>query len=80
MEHLSNFEMISSDGGLYFRDGKHYRLFSKGKTLNACWLVAPILKELKNIDTFFDVDVYEQEIIELDGGTVPSCRGFINYR
>ena len=63
---------------LYKYDGKYYRLFARGVTPNGCWLIAPILKELVDIDAGTGADVYGTDCIEFDvTGTVSPCNEFV---
>lgn len=58
-------------------DGKHYRLEARGITPNRCWLIAPTMRELVDIDISTGHDVYGPEVHRLDTGTVPHCYNFI---
>ena len=65
---------------LYRHSGIYYRLFGKGITPNGCWIIAPYLKELKDINVATGNDVYGTAVIEFDViGTVDSSRSYIKY-
>ena len=70
------FKTISAASALYKRGGKYYRLIAVGQTPNRCWLVAPVLRELLDINVATAVDVYGEEVVELAEGTVPSAMHF----
>jgi hypothetical protein len=57
---------------------KYYRLFAHGLTPNRCWLVAPVLRHLVDIDTATGKDVFGDTEITFDYvGTVPSWNAYI---
>jgi hypothetical protein len=63
---------------LYKSEGKYYRLFARGITPNNCWLIAPVLRELIDIDVATGEDVYGMSQIEFDvTGTVSAYSEFI---
>ena len=63
---------------LYKSEGKYYRLFARGITPNDCWLIAPVLRELIDIDVATGKDVYGLSQIEFDvTGTVSAYSEFI---
>ena len=64
---------------LYKYEGKYYRLYAKCITPNGCWLVAPCMVELLDIDTATGRDIYGNGRLEFDGitGTVSAPREFL---
>lgn len=63
---------------LYKSEGKYYRLFARGITPNNCWLIAPVMRELIDIDVATGKDVYGVNQIEFDvTGTVSAYSEFI---
>ena len=73
MRKFCDAEPIFGHRNLYMLDGKYYRLFARGVTPNGCWLIAPVLRELENIDIATGKDVYGAGYIEFDvTGTVPA--------
>ena len=66
---------------LYKYGEKHFRLFAIGTTPNGCWLIAPILVEVVDIDIPTGKDVYGPAMLAFDGatGTVQVGREFISY-
>ena len=63
------------------KDGKKsYRLFAHGITPNGCWLIAPKMVELVDIDIATSSEIYGQELSFSDvTGTVPGTYNFIKY-
>jgi hypothetical protein len=75
---INNFERTARN--FYRFNGKAYRLFAKGITPNGCWLIAPKMIELVDIDVATGNDVYGKETIEFDvTGTVQAGCEFIKY-
>lgn len=66
---------------LYKYDGKYYRLFGKGITPNNCWVIAPKMVELADIDVATGNDIYGENELEFNGvtGTVGAPRQHIKY-
>jgi hypothetical protein len=66
---------------LYKFEGKFYRLFGKGVTPNGCWIIAPEMRELKDINVATGKDVYGEDVLQFDGvtGTVGAPREHINF-
>lgn len=63
----------------YFQDGKLYRLFGRGTTPNGCWVICPVMKQVKDIEIATGEDVYGGEIIGLGSiGTVTDRYFFKN--
>ena len=62
-------------------DGKKsYRLFAKGVTPNGCWLIAPKMVKLVDIDIATGNNIYGQELVFPDViGTVSGSYTFIKY-
>ena len=63
------------------KDGKKsYRLFAHGITPNGCWLIAPKMVELVDIDIATGNNIYGQELVFQDAiGTVSGSYNFITY-
>lgn len=76
---INDVEIVNKN--LYKHDGRYYRLFAKDITPNRCWLIAPVMKELLDIDVATGLDVYSSEILEFNGvtGTVSASHEFITY-
>ena len=53
----------------------YFRLFAHSITPNGCWLAAPIMRELKDINVATGNDVYGDCEVELD--CVPASHHFI---
>ena len=64
---------------LWTYEGRYYRMYANGITPNNCWLIAPELRELVDIDVATGDDVYGPGRLEFDGvtGTVPSAFEYI---
>ena len=56
-------------------------MFGKGITPNSCWIIAPYLQELKDIDVATGNDVYGPSRLDFDGitGTVGAGPEYIRY-
>ena len=68
---FSQFERVGNN--LWKADGKYYRLTGKGITPNGCWVTAPEMHQITDIDTATGQDVQGAEIIKFDiTGTVPA--------
>ncbi len=75
---INDIERINHN--LYKSQGKYYRLFAKGVTPNDCWLIAPVMRELIDIDVATGKDVFGVSLIEFDvTGTVSAYSEFIKY-
>jgi len=56
---------------LYKMGGRYYRLHGTGITPNGCWVINPVMVELKDIDIATGNDVYgERIVIDNIAGTV----------
>lgn len=65
---------------LYKYNNRYFRLFGKSVTPNGCWIVAPVMKELRDIDVATGKDVFGSIEIKFDVvGTVQAGREFITY-
>lgn len=66
---------------LWKYNGKHYRLIGSGITPNGCWIIAPRMIELIDIDVSTGMDVYGASALEFDGvaGTMNADHEYINY-
>jgi hypothetical protein len=63
---------------LFRFEGKYYRLFAKGVTPNMCWLIAPKMVELIDIDIATGNDKYGKNTIVFDvTGTVSMYNEYI---
>ena len=75
MENFNDFEKINRN--LYKKDGKYFRLFGHSISPNDCWVIAPKMIELVDIDTASGKDVYGGKIIEFEAcGTVSRYNDF----
>ena len=63
----SSFTMLSDRSGLYKKGSKYYRLFARGITPNGCWLIAPKMVHLKDINIATGKDIYGKSI-QIAGG------------
>lgn len=73
---INDIERINRN--LYKSEGKYYRLFARGITPNDCWLIAPVMRELIDIDVATGKDVFGMGQIEFDvTGTVSAYSEFI---
>lgn len=73
------FEQINRN--LWKRNGTYYRLYSVGVTPNGCWLIAPKMVELADIDISTGKDVYGAQAVHFSvAGDVPSIYESITYR
>lgn len=71
-------DMFENKGRNLYQSGAGYwRLFAHGVTPNGCWLVAPKLVELVDIDTATGTDVYGTAEVDLD--CVPFSYEYIYY-
>jgi hypothetical protein len=61
-------------------DGQYYRLYAHGITPNACWLVAPEYRELKDIDTGTGQDILGARTVQFDTGTIPASTPYERIR
>jgi len=76
MNSTNDLEKIGAN--LWKHDNKYYRLFASGITPNGCWLINPIMRELRDIDIATGKDVLGDNIIEFDvTGTVPASYQFV---
>lgn len=65
---------------LYKHNGKYYRLFAKGVSPNGCWLTAPVMIELKDIDVSTGNDIYGPSNFVFDvWGSVQAGVEYIHY-
>ena len=64
---------------LWKHAGRYYRLHAAGVTPNGCWLSAPAMLEIVDIDAATGEDVEGPGRLEFDGivGTVPAHCEFI---
>lgn len=76
----STTQMVQIHANLY-RQGnlKYYRLFAKGVTPNGCWLIAPMFRELKDIEAITGEDIYGGEEIQLGTGEIAAGYRYIEY-
>jgi hypothetical protein len=65
---INKFEKVGRN--LWKYDGHFFRLFGKGITPNNCWLAAPEMRELVDINIATGEDVYSNWVQPLDSGTV----------
>lgn len=73
---IDAFEKVGRN--LYRTGAGYWRLFAAGITPNGCWLMAPKMRELKDIDVASGKDVYGPAEVEFEiCGTVSSGRDFI---
>ena len=63
---------------LYKIENKYYRLFARGTTPNNCWLIAPELRELLDIDVATGKDVFGSHIIPFRDVT-GTCGAYHQY-
>ena len=76
MESINDYRRIGRN--IWKRDDNFYRLTGKGITPNGCWIIAPRLIELTDIDTATGNDVYGRSVIEFDvTGTVTADNEYI---
>jgi hypothetical protein len=75
---ISSIEIANRARNLYKHNGLYFRLFAKGITPNGCWLVAPYMLQLIDIDAATGEDVYGQNRIEFIG-MVESNREYVKY-
>lgn len=77
MNSINDFNRVGRN--LWQRDNKYYRLTGIGITPNGCWIIAPQLVELADIDTATGTDIYGPDIIRFDvTGTVDAYNTYIN--
>lgn len=76
MADLYDFEKVHRN--LYKKAGFYYKLFALSITPNGCWLVAPFLLHLVDIDIATGKDVFGEFKIEFEFcGTIPGCNEYI---
>jgi hypothetical protein len=77
MENFNSFTQVGRN--LYKKDGIYYRLSAIGVTPNGCWLIAPEMIELEDINIATGKDVYGEKKIAFDvAGTVPAGYVYID--
>jgi len=74
---LTKFEKVGRN--LWKYDGHYFRLFGNGMTPNHCWLAAPEMRELVDIDIASGRDIYSNWVQPLDNGTVPIGCEYLNH-
>jgi hypothetical protein len=77
---FSTFEQVHRN--LWRRYGIYYRLYASqaSPTPNGCWLIAPKMVELADIDAATGKDVIgPSEVVFEVCGTVPACYEFVSY-
>ncbi len=68
---MNNYEMVGRN--LYKANGKYYRLFGHGVTPNGCWIIAPELRELVDIDIATGLDIFGSDVVKFDvTGSIPA--------
>jgi len=73
-------EFKQKAANLYKLSGRYYRLFGIGITPNGCWVIAPKMVELLDIDIATGKDIYGSEIKIHDIiGTVNASNQYIKY-
>jgi hypothetical protein len=73
---INGFEKVGRT--LYRANRKYYRLYGKGITPNGCWVIAPKLREITDIDAGTGNDIYSGNFITLDvTGTVSASNEYI---
>jgi len=78
MKSYSSFQKVRRN--LYKTGAGYWRLFAKGITPNNCWLIAPKMVELSDIDIASGKDIYGKAEVDFDVcGTVPANVEFIRY-
>jgi len=79
MNSMNDFERVNRN--LYKKDKKYFRLFGHGITPNNCWIIAPKMIELVDIDIASGNDVYGDTVIEFDCvGTVSAYYEYIRLK
>lgn len=61
----------------YVKNNKLYRLFGRGTTPNGCWVIAPTMQHVADINTATGEDIYSGETIELGTVGTVTDRDFI---
>ena len=75
---LNQFERLGNN--LYRTGVGYWRLFAKGITPNGCWLIAPKMILLKDINIATGSDVFDSAELLFDAcGTVPATYPYIKY-
>jgi len=77
MQYINGYERKGNN--LYKKNGKYYRLFGKGITPNACWIVSPKMVELTDIEISTGNDVYGKEIVDFLCTTISAPREYVKY-
>jgi len=83
MKKMVSINDLEKIGGNLYRRGKYYyRLFGKSITPNGCWVIAPEIRELLDIDISTGRDVYGRRTLEICGGitgTVEASAEYLGY-
>lgn len=74
---FEQFERINTN--LYEYNKKYYRLFGAGITPNGCWVIAPKMVQLLDIESSTGNDIYGESVVELESGVVPSSTPYARY-
>ena len=73
-------EFENKGSNLYKLNNTYYRLFGIGITPNGCWVIAPKMVELLDIDIATGKDIYGSEVKIHDIiGTVNASNQYIKY-
>lgn len=73
MPNFNQFEKSIHNRNFYKFEGKSYYLFAKGVTPNGCWLIAPEMREVTDIDVATGKHIFSGEVYKLEvTGDVPS--------
>jgi len=72
---IDNFERKGNNLYKLENINTYFRLFAHSITPNGCWLAAPAMIELKDIDVATGNDIYGDCEVELE--CVPSCFPFV---
>lgn len=76
---INDFTQINRN--LWKRNGKYYRLTGMGITPNGCWIIAPTMVELIDIDIATGNDVYGAEMVKFDAtGAIMAGHEYIAKR
>jgi len=74
---INDFTQINRN--LWKKNSKYYRLTGMGITPNGCWIIAPTMIELIDIDAATGNDIYGAEVIKFDAtGTVMTGNEYVN--